>query len=233
LDRVLEIETAAIEEFHAQAVLHLPTNILSRTTDFTGWLTIMQHYRAPTRLLDWSASPYVAAYFAIAQGWGPRGSDGVIWYFSGGDLSRVMTALGWSPQLEHPPGINSDEHLSKIFKIPSPPLGLILMQRREREERMVAQQGVFTISPDPLADHAQVIETAGAGRTPGWFGCIVIPKEQKPGFLHQLRFMNISANALFPGIDGIGQSVEELVRLFPPPPATPPPGTSVVTTATP
>lgn len=40
--------------------------------------TVMQHYSCPTRLLDWTLSPYVALYFAVEQS--PE-SDGAVWFF--------------------------------------------------------------------------------------------------------------------------------------------------------
>lgn len=40
------------------------------------WYFLMQHYRAPTRLLDWTVNPLVALYFAIREA---LGRDAAVW----------------------------------------------------------------------------------------------------------------------------------------------------------
>lgn len=46
--------------------------------DLLGWLSLMQHYGAPTRLTDWTGSPFVACYFAYERPTAEK-DDAVLW----------------------------------------------------------------------------------------------------------------------------------------------------------
>jgi FRG domain-containing protein len=178
----------------------------------------MRHHGAPTRLLDWSTSIFVAAYFAIEELWD---TDGAIWVFNGGRLRDWSLA-------ERERLIESGELPLELWPVPASwnnelltsPMAPQLVLPSELgtfwATRMVTQQGQFTVSTNVLTDHtdgiAQAFRGSGAGHD---LDCckLIVPAGLKPTFLQQLRAMNVNAASLFPTIDGFGRSIDADVRL--------------------
>jgi hypothetical protein len=84
----LEFERLLIEWFiYKSQSIDLPV-IRPDKEDFLCWLEIMQHYRFPTRLLDWTRSINVSCYFA---GCSNLDSDGIIYRMDAGHLDWIQS----------------------------------------------------------------------------------------------------------------------------------------------
>lgn len=197
------IENGVFRRFMAEAHLHFGADLPPPSIDPTpGWWILMQHHHCPTRLLDWTKSPYVAAYFAVEQ---LADVDGAIWILPSSPLETQMT---------HEFGHMFETFEDKHFFSDAPKKAVYPICGIMHSDRSVAQQGVYTVSTDILADHAPLIE-ASLAQT-GWFKNLVkviFPSALKHEALCRLRTMNITASSLFPGPDGVGKAASEYVRI--------------------
>src|SRR5215510_2479421 len=87
VERALEIEDDLVKHFITLAHLHLPAKLVSDPRHVATWWILIQHYGAPTRILDWTRSIYVAAYFAVQEQ--PR-KDGAVWMVNLSSLQDEM-----------------------------------------------------------------------------------------------------------------------------------------------
>jgi hypothetical protein len=89
---------------------------------------------------------------------------------------------------------------------------------KRKTQRLAAQQGHFTLSLNVLFDHDHIITRACFSATAAYPHTVclekwVVPAALKQDFLRHLRTMNVTANALFPGLDGLGRALMEILRI--------------------
>ena len=203
-----EIEQLLESEFIAQASLFPEVRTVSSVLLAAGhaerW-AYMQHHSCPTRLLDWTASPFVAAYFAIEQ---CPDKDGAI-------FAVAPDALGQYAKRQNPAMI---EITDDALVDPGAPDRVAFTWPHLRSSRIVAQQGHFSVSTNILAAHDKpILEACFAVATEQGDRVIhrkiIIAASLKIVVLQQLRAMNVAPHALFPTVDGLGRSLSDLVAL--------------------
>lgn len=187
----LEVESDALAEFKRRARLWLRDEVLpSEQATALGWWPIMQHFSCPTRLLDWTRSPWVALYFSIEN---HLDKDGAIWSFFPGPMVREKK--------------DAFEAFSRNPLEPNVADNVFVSGEAIPTERLEAQQGVFTVGTRPRLAHQDYVDQLACLRR------IVVKASIKQECLFRLKAMNITAASLFPGLDGLGKAVAESMQL--------------------
>lgn len=173
----------------------------SLPNDF-GWMFLMQHYGVPTRLLDWSESPLIALYFAIAdKNPKTKTKDAALWVLYPMELNGHSTAESpYIPSFEDEWLANySVTEYSKGKDNGILPLAAIATRNNPRIQ---AQLGVFTISHRKKVP----IEEIENGKH-----CVklIIPKDAKQKLSDELRILGITRFQIFPELASIGESLME------------------------
>lgn len=202
------IERRLLEQFESRAHHHLPAEIPSaiRVANRMARWSLMQHHGAPTRLLDWTQSPYVAAYFACSS---HLSSNGVIFVTAAG---RVLAANGIDPSGT---ARFHDEALEKLDRSVTK---IGFYASHILSDREIVQMAKFSFTLNVLDGHEEGIKKSLLAGSPTDGPSVVaakwiVPSDLKLTFLRNLRQMNIGAHSLFPGVDGLGRSLEEIAYL--------------------
>ncbi len=199
----LDRETEVIKRFIQLAVPHLTEDA---PRDDWEWIFLMQHYRVPTRLLDWTESPLTALWFAVSStNDADIRADGAFWCLSPLALNREARFRG---RLETElPGFGKDDVLDSWLP-DRQDRGLaqnpVAATGPRTSRRMAAQLGNFTISDRGSGS----IEEIGV-RNHIWR--FVIPSAAKLVFAEELRLLRFTELTLFPDLDRVATLTREVL----------------------
>ena len=201
--------------------------------DFSGWLTLMQHYGLPTRLLDWSRSALFALYFAIVNQAvldHPKQHnqlpDGVIWLldpFALNDYAhledhpylyhmehwtiRYVVYSAFRRGIHRDFWVNADEK-ARLKEWKRYQETVVACHATQCDRRVANQQSAFTVhsSLKPLED----IATEWLLRnptSPPLLSKVVIPGEIKYLLLDDLYRSGITHSTVFPDLQHVALDI--------------------------
>ena len=171
-----------------------------------NWLALAQHHGLPTRLLDWTYSPLVAAHFATAA-MECFDRDGVIWMVDyvalhgalPPRLKRILSrersnAFTVEMLAEAAPSLRSLEKLAAREVV-------VFLEPPSLDARIVNQFALFSMMSTPTARLDQWL----ARQRPLRARRIIIPAEVKWEIRDKLDQANITERVLLPGLDGLAR----------------------------
>lgn len=192
--------------------------------DIAEWLSLMQHYGAPTRLLDWTYSPYVAIYFAVEK---PRNHGCALWTLESAKYTSEYTIprLGRDqvetffneevrPELAAGPEQTKLAQYSLfqyLFRNPNP--GLFLVNPFRLSERSTIQQSVHLMPGDVTRSFQENLNVHTADHDNLIKLHIHLDTSTRKQFLLNLHRMNINRSTLFPGLQGFAESLKTRLAL--------------------
>jgi hypothetical protein len=208
-DRNSYDEVSLIRFFMAQAESRRPG--CPPVDDYLGWLILARHYGLPTRLLDWSANPLVALYFAAETE--PR-VDGCLWALCPGSMNKQMVDRSrlFAPdekEIKEVANLAFEPDPKKMIELTVPLAGRVIAAgTREIDARVLVQQGFFTIHADEvdLADvHYKPFDNQ---RRPRWRVAFRVPAGKKDLVIERLRSLGINRSTLFPDLGALAQELK-------------------------
>lgn len=208
----LVVERFCLWEFQRRAASMLLGPRLPQSR--LDWLAHMQHYGAPTRLLDWTWSFYIAAYFAIED----AEDECAIWAIESDALMKTATRIlvrAKQDKYDSAPFVDFGDQEVVDDLIRAGPDGAFMVFPSYAHERLAIQQGLF-LMPGNVHHSFEANLVANVAEANASVFChkVIVPAASRIDALRDLYLMNVSRATLFPGLDGFAESLRYYVPVF-------------------
>ena len=170
-----------------------------------NWLSLAKHHGLPTRLLDWTYSPYVAMHFAT-EDVRQFGEDGAIWCVDYRRTNELLPRPLRRVLGDEDVNIFTTDLLNQVATTLAQFDGLakddfvLFFEPPSLDERIVNQFALFSLPSSATLALEEFLR-----RSEDLYRRVVIPAALKWEVRDKLDQANITERVLFPGLDGLSK----------------------------
>lgn len=198
------LEAHILRNFIRYSRPHLPTPPANE------WelLVAAQHHGAPTRLLDWTYSPLVAAHFALSTIPMREPEARVVWRLDwravhrAFDLPELALLIGDLERLIGDRGASTPWAL--FDRAATGAEFACMLEPPSLDARIVAQSAVFTLCTDKTCSFDAFLERHGLS---GALTKFIVPAGEAARVRDQLDLVGFDERRLFPDLDGVADQL--------------------------
>lgn len=207
-------ENNLVEEFRQRAPAVY--NNCPSSNEYANWLTLMQHHNLPTRLLDWTSSPLVAAYNACKPETKQEG-DSYIWALAPerlnyqmkleSDRCNTFIKMGEGGHLFSLDHFVVSDRVGNAFsdqewkdRVP------VAVYSPHLNSRMANQHAYFTLHDGKTGLNNRFSATAS---NPLILDKFHVASEKKEGLRAELDRLGVNASTLYPDLDNLAKYLDK------------------------
>lgn len=207
-------EDYALKQF--QSKFHLYDHENSHPASKLAWLSVMQHYGVPTRLLDFTESPYIALYFALESYTHHLGRDIALFAL---DYSAVL-----QKSIEHIQSKDSGfkETRATVFEKQDQIFDTVvdrfaydiawIAEPQVLNARLDRQGGSFLLSGNRSLKIEAVLTLPLYSDVTAQK--LIVPASLVSGVFALLRKMNITSKSLYGDLEGLARSIRMQLQQY-------------------
>lgn len=194
------LEEHILRNFARYSRPHLP----SVSTNEWELLVVAQHHGVPTRLLDWSYSPLIAAHFATCGG-AHTEVDRAIWRLDWQRVHQVFELPSLALLIEDLSGLFGDQPFTPwtLIRRQTPEFACMI-EPPSVDQRIVGQAAMFTLCSETTEPFDVFLSRRGLGDALTKF---VVPADAVGRLRDQLDLTGIDERRLFPGLEGVAAAI--------------------------
>lgn len=213
-ETVEEFERYSLSEFKSKFYLYNKYDYEPKT--YLEWLATMQHYGTPTRLLDFTESPYIALYFCLENAEKVQKDNMVIYALNYREINKATISYLKNLDLDFSYDyLDIENNKDQIFENKITKLNIPILwisEPKRLNKRIERQRGTFLYTNDRKKTYEEILKSDLYNKIDSFL--LEFPAKYWDNYYTILDKMNINGKTVYGDLEGLSKQIKMFIQAY-------------------